>query len=147
MPAWSPLLCGCGLSIPITDCLRCGVCCHSNLNTYVRVSGADWERLGVEVDRLAHFIGNRAYLRMRDGHCAALDMRTAADGAREFFCTIYERRPQVCRDLARGSPECAGELSTKAERVAERAATAALAITPPAVAPEDGARPPGVSAG
>ena len=33
----------------------------------------------------------------------------------EFFCTIYERRPQVCRDLARGSPECDGERALKAE--------------------------------
>ena len=82
----------------------------------MRVTGADWERLGVEVERVAHFIGHRAYLKMHDGHCAALDVRTTADGAREFFCTVYERRPQVCRDLARGSPECEGELLAKAER-------------------------------
>jgi hypothetical protein len=51
------------------------------------------------------------------GCCAALEVRVAADGGREFFCTVYERRPQVCRDLARGSLECAGELAAKAERV------------------------------
>lgn len=90
----------------------------------MRVSGADWERLGVEAGRVAHFVGNRAYMRMRDGHCAALELRTAADGAREFFCTIYERRPQVCRDLARGSPECAGELATKSARVADASGAA-----------------------
>lgn len=84
----------------------------------MRVTGDDWERLGVEAERTAHFIGHRAYMKMSDGHCAALDVRTAADGAREFFCTVYERRPQVCRDLARGSPECEGELLAKAERVA-----------------------------
>jgi Fe-S-cluster containining protein len=106
------------LNNPITDCLRCGVCCHSKLETYVRLSGDDWERLGAETERVAHFIGNRAYMRISEpGRCAALDVRTAADGARAFFCTVYERRPQVCRDLGRGSPECEGELMAKAERV------------------------------
>jgi hypothetical protein len=109
---------GCGLSIPTTDCLRCGVCCHSKLDTYVRVTGADWDRLGVEAERVAHFIGNRAYMRMSDGHCAALVVNATEDGAREYFCTVYETRPQVCRDLARGSPECEGECATKGARVA-----------------------------
>ena len=108
------------MSIPTIDCLRCGVCCHSNLDTYVRLTGDDWARLGADVERVAHFIGNRAYMRMKEGGagcCAALDVRTTADGVREFFCTVYERRPQVCRDLARGSPECEGERATKAHRV------------------------------
>lgn len=108
-----------GLSMSIPNCLNCGVCCHSNLDTYVRVTGADWERLGVEAERVAHFLGNRAYMRMSPaGHCAALAVRATEDGAREFFCTIYDKRPQTCRDLARGSPECEGELAAKAERVA-----------------------------
>ncbi len=95
-------------------CLRCGVCCFSSLETYVRVTGADWARLGPEADRHAHFIGHRAYLRMRDGHCAALDFRLdPRTGARLHVCTIYERRPQICRDLARGSPECEAELARK----------------------------------
>lgn len=106
-------------------CLRCGVCCFSRLETYVQVSGDDWSRLGEDAERLAHFIGHRAYMRMADGRCAALETRTAegvdgAAGAREFFCTIYERRPQVCRDLARGSPECAGEIALKGGRPGER---------------------------
>lgn len=115
--------CGRGLSIPITDCLRCGVCCHSKLDTYVRVTGADWDRLGVEAERVAHFIGHRAYMRMStSGHCAALETRSASDGSREFFCTVYETRPQVCRDLARGSPVCEGERETKGARVADNSA-------------------------
>jgi uncharacterized protein len=122
VPAWQPTRWRLRLgervlqtSLPI-DCLRCGVCCHSQLATYVRVTGADWERLATEAERVAHFIGHRAFMRMRDGHCAALDVRTTTDGAREFFCTVYERRPQVCRDLARGSPECEGELLAKRDR-------------------------------
>ena len=79
----------------------------------MRVSGDDWTRLGDAAERVAHFVGNRAYMRMSDGHCAALERRHAEDGAAEFFCAIYERRPQICRDLARGSPECDGERAMK----------------------------------
>ncbi len=85
----------------------------------MRVTGGDWERLGVEADRVARFVGHRAYMKMTDGHCAALALRRTAEGDPEFFCTIYEKRPQVCRDLERGSPECEGERATKAERVAQ----------------------------
>jgi Predicted Fe-S-cluster oxidoreductase len=98
-------------------CLRCGVCCFSWLDTYVRVSGDDWARLGADAERFAHFIGHRAYLRMHDGHCAALEARVAADGAREYFCTIYDRRPEVCRALDRGSPQCEAERALKADRL------------------------------
>jgi Fe-S-cluster containining protein len=97
------------------DCRRCGVCCFSKLENYVRVSGADWTRLGDDAERVAHFVGNRAFLRMREGHCAALELRHSEEGAVEFFCSIYERRPQICRDLARGSPECEGERAVKTQ--------------------------------
>jgi hypothetical protein len=102
-------------------CLKCGVCCFSKLETYVRVTGEDWARLGTEAERVAHFVGNRAYMRMVAGQCAALAVRVQADGAageREFFCTVYERRPQVCRDLERGSPQCEGEIALKGARPA-----------------------------
>ncbi len=100
------------------DCRACGVCCHSAAADYVRVTGADWGRLGPDADHWAHFLGHRAFMRMADGHCAALAVRRAADGSADFFCTIYDRRPQTCRDLGRGSPSCAGELAAKAARVA-----------------------------
>jgi len=80
------------------------------------VSGEDWHRLGPDADNVAHFIGNRAYLKMHDGHCAALETGIAADGRREFSCTIYEQRPQLCRDLERGSPHCEAELILKGDR-------------------------------
>lgn len=90
------------------------MCCFSTTDAYVRVTGADWERLGPSAGAMAHFVGNRAFMRMRDGHCVALEVRgEAATGAREFFCAIYERRPQLCRDLGRGSPECEGERARK----------------------------------
>ena len=81
----------------------------------MRIDGADWARLGPDAERVAHFIGNRAYLRMAGGRCAALAVSLEPEsGARRFFCTIYDRRPQVCRDLARGSPECEAEIARKA---------------------------------
>jgi hypothetical protein len=94
-----------------TDCLRCGACCFSPAEAFVRVTGPDWARLGDAAERLAHFIVHRAYMKMADGHCAALELRTTPAGEPEFFCTVYENRPQICRDLARGSPECEGERS------------------------------------
>lgn len=88
----------------------------------MRVTGEDWNRLGEDAERVAQFAGrgNEAFMRMAGGHCAALSVRRTAARAEEngeefteFFCTIYERRPQICRDLARGSPECAGERAVK----------------------------------
>jgi len=78
----------------------------------VRVTGDDYERLGPAVDALVHFVGNRAYMRLSDGHCAAL--RIEVDG--RFVCDVYDVRPDACRDLERASPQCAGELFTKAGR-------------------------------
>lgn len=82
--------------------------------------GRDWARLGDDADRLAHFIGHRAFMRMDAGHCAALEIRPAPDSRTTFCCTAYEKRPQVCRDLARGSPECGGERDRKAVEAASR---------------------------
>jgi len=101
------------------DCQRCGVCCFSESPEYVWVTGYDWERFGGDADKLAHFIGHRAFMRMAGGHCAALEIKSDAAGT-HYTCTIYERRPEICRVLERGSPECLGELETKAACVAAR---------------------------
>lgn len=102
-----------------TTCLGCGVCCFSNLETYVRVNGDDWARLGDEAERVANFIGNRAYLKIHDGHCASLAIRTDVGGGHVYFCTIYDRRPQICRDLGRGSPQCEAERELKSDRAGQ----------------------------
>ena len=93
-------------------CLSCGVCCFSQLETYVRVSGADHTRLGDDAERVTRFQGNRCYMRMIDGHCIAL----AFDPSGHYVCTIYEQRPEACRSLARDSSECAAERALKSER-------------------------------
>ena len=87
----------------------------------MRVDGDDWTRLGTAAERVAQFIGNKAYMRMRDGHCEALELREGAKGTREYFCSIYAERPATCRDLGRGSPQCEGEIALKGDR--PRAAT------------------------
>jgi Fe-S-cluster containining protein len=48
--------------------------------------------------------GGSVMHRLDDGWCAALDRKT-------MKCTIYERRPGVCRDYPTGGSECIGERS------------------------------------
>lgn len=43
--------------------------------------------------------------RLDDGWCAALDRRT-------MLCTIYARRPSVCRDYQLGGSDCMQERAT-----------------------------------
>lgn len=95
------------------QCLECGSCCFSTLPDYVRVDGRDHARLGERAEDLTHFIGNRCYMRMHDGHCAALQIDAAN---RRFVCSIYEARPELCRSLERGSSACAAELHEKGDR-------------------------------
>ena len=52
-------------------------------------------------------------MRMREGHCAALALGRTGDGEVHFTCTIYERRPEICRELARGSPQCDADRTAK----------------------------------
>jgi hypothetical protein len=92
-------------------CLACGACCFGPGARYVRVSGDDHLRLGEHAERLTAFIEHRCYMRMQEGHCAALVL--SADG--RFLCSVYEQRPEVCRELARGSGQCQGELAQKRE--------------------------------
>jgi len=49
--------------------------------------------------------GGTVMARRDDGWCAALDRRT-------LLCTIYERRPAVCRDYELGGSDCVAERST-----------------------------------
>lgn len=97
----------------LPECLACGACCFSRLDAYVAVTGADHARLGERADDLVTFRGNRAFLRMVDGRCASLAL---ALSTRELVCSVYELRPEVCRALERGSPECLGERAAKADR-------------------------------
>ncbi len=114
------------------ECLSCGACCFSRLPDYVRVTGEDYARLGAEADALTHFVGNRCFMKMSGGHCAALRI----DGARaQFFCSVYETRPETCRALERGSAACSAERYEKSVR-AQRAAAETTASSPSTQEPQ-----------
>jgi len=83
------------------------------LPNFVRVSGDDHARLGERADELVWFDGIRAFMRMAEGHCAALVLDASAG---RFLCSVYLDRPQICRDLARASGACLAERELKAER-------------------------------
>jgi Fe-S-cluster containining protein len=95
----------------LPECLACGACCFGQGARYVPVSGDDHARLGAAAEALTQFLGNRCYMRMDQGRCAALQL--TAEG--RFACAVYELRPQVCRELARGGPACAAERAQKSE--------------------------------
>jgi Fe-S-cluster containining protein len=116
-----------------SDCQNCGICCFSSSEEYVWVTGYDWTRLGEDAERLAQFIAIRAFMNMRDGHCGALEIKRV-DGRVRFCCTIYDRRPEICRYLERGSPECLGELETKTDTVSQHAAVRSCGTPDPAAA-------------
>lgn len=104
----------------LEDCIRCGACCFSESPRHARVTGDDYERLGDDAARLVIFLENRAFMRIDHdgarspvGRCAALvvDARSGT-----FLCSVYDRRPDICRTLERGSAECYGERTVKEKR-------------------------------
>ena len=105
-------------------CEDCGACCMGGGERYVRVTGNDHARMGPLANRWTTFVGNRCYMNMHDGRCAAL-RRERATG--RLLCGIYSVRPQVCRDLERGSPACAAERDRK-QAAAERYRQGSLEI-------------------
>jgi Fe-S-cluster containining protein len=74
----------------------------------VLVTEEDRARLGQLTDEVCHEVNGEHYLSMNDGRCAQLEH---VEG--EWVCGIYQKRPQACRDLARGSAQCLAERSLK----------------------------------
>jgi Fe-S-cluster containining protein len=72
-------------------CAGCGLCCH--LAVELR-PGDD-----VPEELVAVHAGVRFMDQHGNGACVALDPATR-------LCTIYEIRPQTCRDFSRGEPLC-----------------------------------------
>ena len=97
----------------VPECTACGACCFSTLPEYVRVFGYDWDRMDERAQAYTHFLGNRCYLRLEEGHCAAL---VIDPDALSFRCAIYEARPDACRSLERGSGACKADRHEKRER-------------------------------
>ncbi len=91
------------------ECTECAACCTSRSLRHASVTGDDWTRLDDVAEAMTTWIGNLVFMRMHDGHCAALEAREGGG----FACSVYSRRPEVCRALERGSPACAGEIAIK----------------------------------
>jgi Fe-S-cluster containining protein len=83
------------------DCEKCGECCHSDTVTFVPLNPEDKERLGDEWADLTQQVDGQTYMKMQGGACVALD---ASQGLSR--CSIYDARPEVCREFLQSSPEC-----------------------------------------
>ena len=82
----------------IPACAGCGHCCHLLVEL---VAGVD----DVPEELVVEHSGVRCLDQHGDGACLALDLATR-------LCTIYDRRPQACRQFERGSGLCRGVLGT-----------------------------------
>jgi uncharacterized protein len=73
-------------------CTACGKCCHLLVELTPLVDD-------VPEEFVVEHAGVRCMDQTGNGACIALDPATQ-------LCTIYERRPQVCRDFNRGDSLC-----------------------------------------
>lgn len=81
---------------PVVSCANCEACC---CRLEVLLMGEDDVPAALTAeDRWGGWVMRR----LNDGWCAALDRHT-------LRCTIYERRPAVCRDFPVGQSECLTE--------------------------------------
>jgi len=81
---------------PQNPCLRCGACCTVFRASFYWAEADDASHGGVPA-ALTVRVGalRRAMRRRPDGRCAAL----RGEPGRSVFCSIYERRPSVCRSF------------------------------------------------
>jgi hypothetical protein len=94
------------------DCQRCGACCYGP-DEYVSVGELDLGRMSRQTRaRLVVRRGERRYLKMLHGHCAALRARQG-----HYSCRIYGERPSPCHVVEAGSREC---LAARARRGVDR---------------------------
>jgi len=85
----------------LLDCQACGACCYGP-EEYVSVNGADLCRFdGRTLGRYVVRRRDRVFLRMVQGHCAALHARQG-----HFSCRIYSMRPTPCHVVEAGGREC-----------------------------------------
>jgi Fe-S-cluster containining protein len=85
----------------LLDCQACGACCYGP-EEYVSVNGADLSRFdGRTLGRYVVRRHDRVFLRMVQGHCAALHARQG-----HFSCRIYSMRPTPCHVVEAGGREC-----------------------------------------
>jgi hypothetical protein len=81
------------------DCQDCGACCREAF-TSVEVKRDD--PAVVKLPMLIEDRGSYLELRRDGGRCAAL----AGGGGERYACTVYDDRPQACRDFTAGTSAC-----------------------------------------
>lgn len=95
------------MSIPVTQlptkeppteilCSNCAACCCRLEVMLITDTGVPDRFIQENED------GSQVMARLDDGWCAALDRNT-------LMCSIYEKRPWICREFAMGSYECREE--------------------------------------
>jgi len=106
-------------ALTIYDCQTCGACCCNrqenrleHFHDYVQVFAEDALQAHPKLlVRLARQNKERQWhLKLKpDGSCVALD----GEVGQSVGCTIYELRPQVCKNVQPGDSEC---LTARRER-------------------------------
>lgn len=77
-------------------CENCDACCCRLEVMLITDTGVSDNF--IEIDRW----GGRTMARLDDGWCSALDRNT-------MTCTIYDKRPWICREFQMGDYECISE--------------------------------------
>jgi len=78
------------------SCSNCHACCCRLEVMIISDTGVPDEHIARDQ------WGSQTMLRLDDGWCSALDRNT-------MMCTIYEKRPWICRSFEMGSDECITE--------------------------------------
>ncbi len=78
------------------SCSNCQACCCRLEVMIISDTGVPKEHIAQDE------WGGETMLRLDDGWCSALDRKT-------FKCTIYDKRPWICREFEMGSYECITE--------------------------------------
>jgi Fe-S-cluster containining protein len=95
-------------STPVPDCRTCGACCYGD-EMWIHVMERDDARLGDDAVRRLTVLTRhgRGYvarsMKMEGGRCTAYRDRLPDGGC---GCSIYETRPDICREFAAGTPDC-----------------------------------------
>jgi uncharacterized protein len=104
---------------PLADfpqCLDCGACCHTHNPQLVELLGTD----AVEVPAQYVEAGPEGTFHMQMVEDKAHDCLVCSALGEKNACKIYARRPFLCREFERGSPECRQAIADMKRKRAER---------------------------
>lgn len=93
--------------VPVPDCIPCGACCVYGLVIPINRREPEPLECYIEVmlDDAPDVVIERVFERdERDGRCVNM----AGEVGVEIGCTVYNDRPQICRDFDAGSDRCFG---------------------------------------